>query len=362
MKTVGIIGSRGLVGSVLMKRMKEENDFQNIEPIFFSTTKIGKPVPQFEKNIFYNALDVNLLSELDIILTCQGSEYTQKIHPLLRKNGWQGYWIDAASYLRMKESSLIVLDPLNKVEIQKSLNNGTKDFIGGNCVTSLMLMALAGLFKANLIEWMTTATYQASSGAGAKAMQTLIEQSEFVNTPALNLSEQILKLDQQITQRIQETALPTDNINAALIYNLIPWIDKGTSTGQTKEEQKVFLEANKILNPNKPISLDSVCVRIATMRCHSQAFTIKLKKDINLNEIENMISQSHKWIKLIPNQKTETIKQLTPASVSGTLEIAIGRIRKLNIGNEYLTAFTVGDQLLWGAAEPLRRTLNLILN
>lgn len=361
MKTVGFIGARGLVGSVLLACMLAEHDFANIEPIFFSTSKIGETVPNFNTATFKNALELKTLAELDIIISCQGSEYTEQVHPKLRAMGWQGYWIDSASYLRMQDTSIIVLDPINKPAINKAIENGIKDFIGGNCVTSLMLMALAGLFKENLIEWLTVATYQAASGAGAQTMLALIQQMQTVNAN-INLTDNILTIDKQIAQTLHEPQLPTTSTKVPLAYNLLPWIDKAVTLGQTKEEQKIYLEANKILQTQTPIPLDSICVRINAMRCHSQAFTIKLKQDLKLTEIEALIAQSHAWIKLIPNEQQTTLTQLTPAAISGTLTIAIGRLRKLTIGKNYLTAFTVGDQLLWGAAEPLRRILNIILD
>ncbi|MCX7726550.1 MAG: aspartate-semialdehyde dehydrogenase [Chitinispirillaceae bacterium] len=305
------------------------------------------------------------LKNLDIIVSCQGGDYTTAIYDKLRAAGFKGYWIDAASTLRMRESSIIVLDPVNMDVIEKGLKNGIKDYIGGNCTVSLMLMAITGLFKHNLVEWISSMTYQAASGAGAKNMIELIAQMSVLSSKAASLLKDpalsALELDKVITTALRDGSLPTENFGVPLAANLIPWIDKLVEEGKTREEWKGYAETNKILGTKEPIPVDGICVRIGAMRCHSQGLTIKLKKDMPLDELVEIIKKGNQWVKVIPNTKEETLKGLTPAAVSGTLTVAIGRIRKMKLGPQFLTCFTVGDQLLWGAAEPIRRILKIIL-
>lgn len=367
MQKLGIVGWRGMVGSVLITRMKEEGDFAGIETHAFSTSQAGKQAPDFATNS--SLLDANNLDELaamDIIISCQGGDYTTATHANLRAKGWSGYWIDAASTLRMQENSVIILDPINRKVIDKALNDGKKDFIGGNCTVSLMLMALGGLVEQDLIEWVSPMTYQAASGAGAKNMRELLLQMGQLNNSVADLLQDkdgdILEIDRIITETMQNN-LTTECFGAALAGSLIAWIDKELASGQSREEWKAQAEANKILSrENNPILIDGLCVRIGAMRSHSQALTIKLKKDIALDEIEKILANHNQWAKVIPNHKEPTVTDLSPAAVSGTLNVPIGRLRKLNMGGEYLSAFTVGDQLLWGAAEPLRRMLNILTN
>ena len=370
LKRVGIIGWRGMVGSVLMNRMMEEKDFNNIsDPVFFSTSQAGEEGPNFGKgsSILKDAEDIDQLKQMEVILTCQGSEYTKKIFKKLRNSGWNGYWIDAASHLRMEESSTIILDPINENIILKSLKSGKKEFIGGNCTISCMLMAIGGLFKENLIEWATSMTYQAASGGGAQHMKELLVQMGVINNSVKDLlekpSEKILEIDKLVHSEIYSNRYPVENFEVPLAGSLIPWIDIKMDNGQSREEWKAFAETNKILGTEKkPIPIDGTCVRIGAMRSHSSALTIKLRKNLPIKEIENIIKNTSKWTKIVANEKDCTIKELSPANVSGTLKIPVGRIRKLNIGEEYLNVFTVGDQLLWGAAEPLRRMLNIVLH
>ncbi|MBF0211368.1 MAG: aspartate-semialdehyde dehydrogenase [Desulfamplus sp.] len=365
---VGFVGWRGMVGSVLMERMVAEGDFKGFEPLFFSTSQAGEKGPDIGVDIplLIDANDINALYNMDIIVTCQGGSYTQSVYGELRKKGWRGYWIDAASALRMEKNSIIVLDPVNRKVIDQGLNGGTKDFIGGNCTVSLMLMALGGLFQNDLIEWLTSMTYQAASGAGAKNMRELVKQMKVIGERADNYlgnnDSAILDLDKNVTQTIRSDALPTDVWSVPLAANLIPWIDKAMENGQTREEWKGLVETNKILGrESNPVPIDGQCIRIGAMRCHSQAFTIKLKKDVPLDEINEMIASNNSWVKIVPNTKEDSITALTPAAVTGTLIVPIGRIRKMNLGPNYLTAFSVGDQLLWGAAEPIRRILKIVL-
>ena len=364
MKTVGLVGWRGMVGSVLLERMRAENDFDgSFEPVYFSTSQSGQDGP--DGSILLNAYDISALSKLDIVLTCQGGEYTNDVYPKLRNAGWSGYWIDAASALRMKDHAIIVLDPVNRNVIDTGLASGIKDYIGGNCTVSLMLMALSGLFKEGLIEWLTSMTYQAASGAGAKYMIELMAQMAGLAARAdATLSDPAstaLELEAIVTNTLRDGSLPVDNFGVPLAASLIPWIDKPMENGQTREEWKGFAETNKILQPARPIPVDGLCVRIGAMRCHSQALTIKLTRDVPLDELIAIIGSGNQWVKVIPNDKQCSIQELTPTAISGKLDVAIGRIRKMEIGPEYLTAFTVGDQLLWGAAEPLRRILRIIL-
>jgi aspartate-semialdehyde dehydrogenase len=367
MVRVGLIGWRGMVGSVLMNRMKEENDFSGFEPIFASTTQAGKKGPDIGMTLppVSNASDLKLLKTMDIIVTCQGGDYTKKIYPELRNTGWNGYWIDAASALRMDEDSVIVLDPINRDVIDKALSSGIKKYIGGNCTVSLMLMAVGALFQEGLVEWLSTMTYQAASGAGAKNMRELVAQMAFVGEASKRFLEDgdsaILDLDTNVTAALHDPVFPVQAFGAPLAGSLIPWIDSELENGQSREEWKGIAETNKILQNKTPIPVDGICVRIGAMRCHSQALTLKLKRDVPINDIEKMIEGSNEWVKVVPNTKADTVKSLTPADVSGKLVVPIGRIRKMNIGPHYLTAFTVGDQLLWGAAEPIRRILRIVL-
>lgn len=363
MKKVGFIGWRGMVGSVLMERMKEENDFSKMESFFFSTSA-GVEAPAvvhgFPKVL--SSLDVKELMKMDILVSCQGGEYTIEMHPELRKAGWNGHWIDAASTLRMKDSSVIILDPVNRDIIQDSIHKGVKDFVGGNCTVSLMLIALHGLFKADLVEWVSSMTYQAASGAGAKNMLELLAQMDsvgkkYTSHPSLGA----LEMEKLANSHLSSAEFPRANFGHPLALNLLPWIDSEMPSGQSKEEWKAQVEANKILQTSKVIPIDGTCVRVSALRCHSQALTIKLKKSVELSTVESLLSEANPWVKLIPNNKADTLKSLNPAAVSGKLEIPIGRVRKMTLGNEYLNAFTCGDQLLWGAAEPLRCTLAMLV-
>jgi len=368
MMHVGFVGWRGMVGSVLMQRMQEENDFKEFNSTFFSTSQTGSPAPAFagSPTVLKDAHNVPDLLAMDIILSCQGGDYTSDIYPKLRTAGWQGHWIDAASSLRMEEDAVIVLDPVNGDLIQDAFKKGNKNWIGGNCTVSLMLLALDGLFKKDLIEWVSSMTYQAASGAGAQNMRELISQMGTIYDHAKNLVEDrnssILDIDKNVSSTIKSKNFPVDNFGVPLAGSLIPWIDKDLNNGQSKEEWKGSAETNKILGrSDHPIVIEGLCVRVGAMRCHSQALTIKLKKNISLEEINQTISSANAWVKLIPNEREISMNELSPASVSGKLSIPIGRIRKLNMGPEYISAFTVGDQLLWGAAEPLRRILRILI-
>jgi len=366
MKT-GLIGWRGMVGSVLMERMQAENDFDLIDPVFFTTSQAGQAAPNVGKgeSTLIDAHDLDALMEMDAIITCQGGSYTEKVHPELRTKGWKGYWIDAASTLRMADQATIILDPVNSPVIDQALANGKKDFVGGNCTVSLMLMAVGGLFKAGLVEWISSMTYQAASGAGAQNMRELLVQMGELNrcvadeleTP----SSAILEIDRKVTEKLQDGSFPTENFGVPLGGSLIPWIDRLVEDGQTREEWKGYAETNKILQNDPAIPIDGICVRIGAMRSHSQALTIKLKKDIPVEEIMEILRSDNEWIDVVDNNKEDTLARLTPAAISGTLTIPVGRIRKMKMGSEYLSAFTVGDQLLWGAAEPLRRMLRILL-
>jgi len=363
---VGIVGWRGMVGSVLLQRMVEEGDFNTgIEPVFFSTSQAGLPAPM-NAGTLKSAEDLAALKELDIIITCQGGDYTKAVHPELRRQGWTGYWIDAASTLRMEDNAVIILDPVNRDVIDKALANGQKDFIGGNCTVSLMLMALGGLFRADLVEWISSMTYQAASGAGAPNMRELLSQmgvlSGVVAEELKNPGSAILEIDQKVTATLRDGSMPTKEFGFPLAGNLLPWIDREVEDGQSREELKGYLETNKILGNTNPIPVDGICVRVGAMRCHSQAITIKLKKDLPIAEIEALIANDNQWVKLIPNNKADSLAGLTPAAVSGTLTVPIGRVRKMKMGPEYIQAFTCGDQLLWGAAEPLRRMLRILVD
>ena len=363
---VGFVGWRGMVGSVLMQRMKEEDAFKGFESLFFSTSQVGQDGPEIggEVHKLQDAYDLGILSELDIIVSCQGSGYTEKVYPELRKNSWQGYWIDSSSKLRMEEDAIIVLDPVNRNVIDESLASGIRSYIGGNCTVTLMLMALSGLFKNDCIEWISSMTYQAASGAGAKNMIELVKQMVALSNSVKDLIDNpataALELDSVITNELRKGSLPVEAFKVPLAASLIPWIDSPKGNGQTREEWKGMAETNKILQTEKEIPVDGICVRIGAMRCHSQGFTIKLNKGIPLDEIESMLGEAHEWVKVVPNTYEETIAELTPAAVSGNLTVPVGRVRKMNLGAEYLTCFSVGDQLLWGAAEPIWRMLEII--
>ena len=367
MKRVGLVGWRGMVGSVLMQRMHAEQDFALIEPVFFSTSQVGAMGPFIGKETapLKDARSVADLKAMDIVITCQGGDYTNEIFPRLRAAGWKGHWIDAASALRMNDDAVIVLDPLNAPLIRDELARGTKNFIGGNCTVSLMLMALHGLFREGLIEWMTAMTYQAASGAGAENMRELVKQMGYTHAAVKSLLDDpasaILDIDRGVAQALRSGELPTEHFGGPLAGSLLPWIDKDLGNGQSKEEWKGQAEGNKILGTTKPIPIDGLCVRIGAMRCHSQALTIKLTKDVPLDEITCMLAGANQWVKVVPNERNASLAELTPVKVTGTLSVPVGRLRKLSMGPEYLSAFTVGDQLLWGAAEPLRRMLRILL-
>lgn len=372
MKKVGLVGWRGMVGSVLMQRMQEEKDFALIDPVFFTTSNIGGKAPNLGREAppLKDARSVDALRQVDIIITCQGGDYTNDIYPQLRASGWDGHWIDAASALRMEKNSVIILDPVNKPVIEKALAQGGKEWIGGNCTVSLMLMALGGLFQNDLVEWATSMTYQAASGAGAQNMRELLAQMGELHRASRELlsdpASAILDIDREVAGIMRDEGFPAANFGVPLAGSLIPWIDKDLGNGQSKEEWKGGAETNKILGRGEGFStaaipVDGLCVRIGAMRCHSQALTIKLKKDVPLDEIGHMLATANDWVKVVPNQREVTMKELTPATVTGTLTVPVGRLRKMSMGGEYLSAFTVGDQLLWGAAEPLRRMLRILL-
>ncbi len=368
MQKVGFVGWRGMVGSVLMERMQAENDFAAIEPLFFSTSNIGGAAPLIGKSAapLQDAFALDALRKLDIIVSCQGGDYTNDVFPQLRKLGWQGYWIDAASSLRMQDDAVIVLDPVNMDVIKSALTRGVKNFIGGNCTVSLMLMAVGGLMRANLVEWVSAMTYQAASGAGAQNMRELIAQMGVLHgavaSELANPASAILEIDRKVLASQRSGEFPIANFGAPLAGNLLPYIDKQLDNGQSKEEWKGQAETNKILGRSaNPMPVDGICVRIGAMRCHSQALTIKLKSNVPMDEINELIQTANPWVQVIANEREASLHQLTPAAVTGSLHIPVGRLRKMNMGPEYLTAFTVGDQLLWGAAEPLRRMLRLLL-
>ena len=368
MMKVGLIGWRGMVGSVLMGRMKEERDFEHIDPVFFTTSNVGGKGPDIGRDVppLKDASSIDDLKQCDTIITCQGGDYTKEVYPKLRAAGWNGYWIDAASTLRMKDEAIIILDPVNKNVIQDGIANGVKTYVGGNCTVSLMLMAMGGLFDAGLVEWVSPMTYQAASGAGARNMRELIQQMGAVHGEVKGLLDDpasaILEIDRKVADFIRSDRYPVDAWPVPLAGNLIPWIDVALESGQSKEEWKAQVEANKIMRrSDNPIPIDGLCVRVGAMRCHSQALTIKLTKDVPLDDIHGLIAAHNQWVKVVPNDRDITMNELTPAAVTGTLTVPIGRMRKLNMGPQYLTAFTVGDQLLWGAAEPLRRMLRILL-
>jgi len=369
MKKVGLVGWRGMVGSVLLERMQQQSDFANIDTTFFTTSQAGQLGPDIagDAKPLLDASDVSELAKMDIIVTCQGGDYTNAVYPQLRESGWDGYWIDAASALRMSEDSIIVLDPVNKDVIEQGLAQGVKTFVGGNCTVSLMLLALGGLFEQNLIEWVSPMTYQAASGAGARNMKELIAQMGVIHASVAdkidNPSSAILEIDKIVSETMASNDLPQDQFGVPLAGSLIPWIDVPMPSGQSKEEWKAQVEANKILGSSKqPVPIDGLCVRIGAMRCHSQAMTIKLREDISVEKIEEILASHNEWVKVIPNEREISATDLTPVKVTGTLSIPVGRIRKLAMGPKYISAFTVGDQLLWGAAEPLRRMLRIIVD
>ena len=365
---VGLIGWRGMVGSVLVQRMREEHDFDLIEPVFFSTSQAGAAAPAIGKRVaaVKNAKNLSELTAMDALISCQGGDYTSEIYPKLRQAGWQGYWIDAASTLRMADDAVIILDPVNREVIDRALERGVRNFIGGNCTVSLMLMAMTGLFRAGLVEWMTVMTYQAASGAGAQQMRELIMQMGLAHASVRTLLEDpastILDIDRTVVETLRASDFPVAHTYGyPLAGSLLPWIDKDLGNGQSREEWKGQAESNKILGRTKdPIPVDGICVRIGAMRCHGQGLTIKLRHDVPLAEIEAMLAAAHEWVRVIPNEKDASLRELTPAAVTGTLKVPVGRLRKLAMGGEYLGAFTVGDQLLWGAAEPLRRMLRIL--
>jgi aspartate-semialdehyde dehydrogenase len=365
---VGFVGWRGMVGSVLLERMTAERDFTRIEPSFFSTSNAGGRAPDVGQGAapLVDAADVAALARCDAVISCQGGDYTQAVHPRLRSSGWQGYWIDAASALRMKDDAVIVLDPVNRDVIDGALRAGVRDYIGGNCTVSLMMMALAGLLRAGVVEWVTAMTYQAASGAGAQQMRELVAQMGTLHRAASDLladgQSGILEIDRAVSDALRGPELPVAQLGTALAGSLIPWIDKDLGNGQSREEWKATAELNRILGrTTAPIPVEGICVRIGAMRCHSQALTVKLNADLSLAEIERLIAGGNEWVRLVPNDREASIRELSPARVSGTLQVPIGRVRKLAIGPQYLAAFTVGDQLLWGAAEPLRRMLRILL-
>jgi len=369
MKKVGLVGWRGMVGSVLLERMQQENDFAHIDTTFFTTSQTGQLGPDLAgpAKPLLDAMDFDSLAKMDIIITCQGGDYTKAVYPQLREAGWHGFWIDAASALRMSDDSIIVLDPVNKDVIEQGLEQGVKTYVGGNCTVSLMLLALGGLFEQDLIEWVSPMTYQAASGAGARNMKELIAQMGSIHASVADKladpQAAILEIDKLVTQQIASSDLPQDQFGVPLAGSLIPWIDVPMPSGQSKEEWKAQVEANKILGSSKqPVPVDGLCVRIGAMRCHSQAMTIKLREDISVEKIEQILASHNEWVKVIPNERDITSTDLTPVKVTGTLSIPVGRIRKLAMGPKYISAFTVGDQLLWGAAEPLRRMLRIIVD
>jgi aspartate-semialdehyde dehydrogenase len=360
-----------MVGSVLMQRMRQENDFAGLDPVFFSTSNAGGHAPQWAGGTqLQDAYDIDALKKLPVIVTAQGGDYTSAVHAKLRAAGWQGYWIDAASTLRMKPDAVIVLDPVNRSVIDTALAKGQKDFVGGNCTVSCMLMGLAGLFKADLVQWMTSMTYQAASGGGAQHMRELLTQFGLINQAVASQlndpASAILAIDKGVLDLQRSGALPVDNFGVPLAGNLIAWIDQDLGNGVSREEWKAGVETNKVLGRGEgydqaAIPIDGLCVRIGAMRCHSQALTIKLTKDVPIDEITQIIDEGTAWSKVVPNSRDETMAQLSPVAVTGTLDIPVGRLRKMSMGQAYLSAFTVGDQLLWGAAEPLRRMLNIVL-
>jgi len=368
MMRVGFVGWRGMVGSVLLQRMREERDFELIDPVFFTTSNAGGKGPDVGRGTaaLKDARSIDELKAMDVVVTCQGGDYTNEVHPRLRAAGWSGYWIDAASALRMKNDAVIILDPVNLDVIKDGLARGLKDYIGGNCTVSLMIMGLHGLFKHGVVEWMTAMTYQAASGAGAQNMRELLAQMGTAHAAAGGLladpASAILEIDRRVADSLRSDAMPTEHFGVPLAGSLIAWIDKDLGNGQSREEWKAQAEGNKILGrAQAPIPIDGICVRIGAMRCHSQALTIKLTRDVPLGELEGMLADANPWVRVVPNEREASIRELSPAAVTGALHVPVGRLRKLAMGPQYLAAFTVGDQLLWGAAEPLRRMLRILL-
>jgi aspartate-semialdehyde dehydrogenase len=369
MMEVGIIGWRGMVGSVLVERMRAERDFELIEPLFFSTSQAGGTGPDIGRKTrtVQDAHDLAALARLPMLISAQGGDYTQAVHARLRAEGWKGYWIDAASTLRMADSSVIVLDPVNLPVMRAARDRGIKDYIGGNCTVSLMLMGIVGLMRAGLVEWITAMTYQSASGAGAQNMREMLDQMGVLHRSAATLlanpASAILDIDRAVSASLAAGDFPKANFGVPLAASLIPWIDKDLGNGQSREEWKAGAESNKIMGTEaKPVPVEGICVRVSAMRCHSQALTIKLTRDVPLEEVEALIAGAHEWVRVVPNEREASIRSLSPAAVSGTMTVPIGRLRKLAMGGEYLSAFTVGDQLLWGAAEPLRRTMRFLLD
>ncbi|PWV60230.1 aspartate-semialdehyde dehydrogenase [Plasticicumulans acidivorans] len=367
MKRVGLVGWRGMVGSVLMERMRAENDFALIDPVFFTTSNVGGAAPDVGKGAssLQDAKSIAALAAMDVIISCQGGDYTNAIYPQLRAAGWDGYWIDAASALRMEADAVIVLDPVNRGVIDAALARGVRNYIGGNCTNSILLMGVGGLFKAGLVEWVSSMTYQAASGAGAQNMRELLAQMGALHASVAELladpASAILDIDRKVAATMRDEAFPAQHFGAPLAGSLIPWIDKQLDNGQSKEEWKGQAEVNKILGTESTIPVDGLCVRIGAMRCHSLALTLKLNRDLPLADIEALIREGNPWVKYVANERPLSMQELTPAAVTGKLDIAVGRVRKLNMGPQYLSAFVCGDQLLWGAAEPLRRMLRILL-
>lgn len=365
---VGFVGWRGMVGSVLLSRMRDEQDFRGMDAVFFSTSQAGREAPDvgLGPSKLRDAKDVNALAEMEVVVTCQGGDYTKAVHSKLRATGWEGYWVDAASALRMEPESVIVLDPVNRKGIDLALERGGRDFIGGNCTVSLLLMGLQGLFDAGWVEWVSAMTYQSASGAGAQNMKELVAQmaslGESGGALASDPASRVLELDRLVTERLRDPGFPVDQFGVPLAASLIPWIDSAMPDGRTREEWKGMAEMNRILDrEDEPVPVDGQCVRVGAMRCHSQALTLKLSGDVPLADIEARIAEANEWSRVVPNEKEATLEQLTPAAVGGRLTVPVGRIRKMTLGPEYLTCFTVGDQLLWGAAEPVRRMLMILL-
>jgi aspartate-semialdehyde dehydrogenase len=364
---LGLVGWRGMVGSVLVQRMLEEGDFAHARTTLFSTSQAGRAAPSLPgaQPLLADAGDLSALAAMDVVISCQGGDYTNDVHPRLRAAGWTGYWIDAASALRMKDHAIIILDPVNRDVIDRALDSGVRDYIGGNCTVSLMLMALGGLFRAGLVEWVTAMTYQAASGAGAQNMRELLAQMGAAHGSAQSLladaDSNILDIDRTVAAALRSPELPREHFGHALAGSLLPWIDKDLGDGQSREEWKGMAECNRILGrEDRPVPVDGICVRIGAMRCHSQALTLKLAHDLPLAEIERLLAEANDWVEVVPNRREDSLARLTPAAVTGSLRVPVGRLRKLPMGGEYLTAFTVGDQLLWGAAEPLRRMLRIL--
>ncbi len=363
---VGFVGWRGMVGSVLLDRMRTENDFAGLQPTFFTTSNVGGESPDVGIPCapLEDAMAIEQLAQMEAIISCQGGDYTGAVYKQLRRSGWDGYWIDAASKLRMDDSAVIVLDPVNRGLIDRALNNGQKTFVGGNCTVSLMLMAVGGLFEAGLVDWISSQTYQAASGAGARNMRELIQQMGSLHQSVADLLAQpnsnILDIDERVIAHMRSSSFPIDCFGAPLAGSLLPWIDSEVENGQSREEWKGQAETNKILGLGQPVAIDGTCVRIGALRCHSQALTIKLNRDLPVEDIESIMAQANDWIQLVPNHREQSLQQLSPTAVTGTLTIAAGRVRKMNMGPQFLSVFTVGDQLLWGAAEPLRRMLSIV--